>query len=207
MSNNTRRNLYDDEEDDEENESTNERTRQEEGQRAPTGANATTSPAQNQPAREPVDPFLQQLFQNMMGRHLQQQDMGMYVPDERLDEVINQLMIANPGPKGNPPAAKYHVQQLDEVTVDKKNKSTIGMCSICNDEFELYSEALKMPCSHYFHHDCIHPWLNMHNTCPLCRYELPTLDLEYEEKKYTDKRRNNDDYDDRRGTSAEFMYI
>ena len=31
-----------------------------------------------------------------------------------------------------------------------------------------------------FHNNCVTKWLNMHNTCPLCRFELPTDNVEYE---------------------------
>lgn len=56
-------------------------------------------------------------------------------------------------------------------------------CPICYCSFALEEEATKMPCKHTFHSDCILPWLEMHNTCPLCRFELPTIDPAYEEKR------------------------
>ena len=39
-----------------------------------------------------------------------------------------------------------------------------------------------------FHSDCVTKWLEIHNTCPLCRFELPTDDPNYERER---KERNN----------------
>jgi len=46
-------------------------------------------------------------------------------------------------------------------------------CPVCQDDFELEEEAVKLPCSHYYHLPCITTWLKQRNTCPLCRFELP----------------------------------
>ncbi|KAK6802968.1 hypothetical protein RDI58_000752 [Solanum bulbocastanum] len=40
------------------------------------------------------------------------------------------------------------------------------------EEFGIDTEASQLPCKHFFHNDCIVPWLNQSNTCPLCRHKL-----------------------------------
>ncbi|KAK7286901.1 hypothetical protein RJT34_22245 [Clitoria ternatea] len=46
-----------------------------------------------------------------------------------------------------------------------------SMCSICLGVFPNGSKAIRLPkpCSHIFHQQCITTWLNIKNTCPLCR--------------------------------------
>ena len=44
-------------------------------------------------------------------------------------------------------------------------------CSVCWDDFKLDEEVKRLRCDHYFHEDCIIPWLELHNTCPICRKE------------------------------------
>ena len=41
----------------------------------------------------------------------------------------------------------------------------------------------RLWCGHMFHTDCVIPWLSKQNTCPLCRYELPSNNPTYELKR------------------------
>lgn len=73
-------------------------------------------------------------------------------------------------------------------------------CPVCLKTHEIGEVVKKLPCQHCFHNTCIIPWLIkvydsilarliyfywefQTNSCPLCRYELPTDDEEYEEYK------------------------
>lgn len=47
-------------------------------------------------------------------------------------------------------------------------------CTVCHTEFEAEGQVVQLPCEHCFHEECILPWLEMHNTCPICRAELPS---------------------------------
>jgi len=57
-------------------------------------------------------------------------------------------------------------------------------CIICREEFAAGAAAvLRLPCAHAFHEGCLDAWLRGRNTCPVCRYELPTDDAEYERQR------------------------
>ncbi|KAL1538345.1 RING-type E3 ubiquitin transferase [Salvia divinorum] len=47
-------------------------------------------------------------------------------------------------------------------------------CSICLEEIETGDMALKMPCAHVFHGECIVLWLRRSLSCPLCRRQIKT---------------------------------
>lgn len=57
---------------------------------------------------------------------------------------------------------------LPETSVEE------GECSVCLMDFEAGSKLRVMPCSHYFHEQCIFSWLRLNHVCPLCRFPLPT---------------------------------
>lgn len=86
--------------------------------------------------------------------------------------------------KGGPPAAKSVVENLPSVVLTTENLTANDVvCAVCKDEISVGVEVTRLPCCHHYHRDCIMPWLSIRNTCPLCRYELPTDDVDYERRK------------------------
>ena len=111
--------------------------------------------------------------------------------NNNFDLLIQHLMRNDPNKYGNPPASKNSVEKLTKYKIDDKKIKEFGVensCGVCKDEFNIGEECLSMPCNHYFHENCLIPWLKQRNSCPICRYELPTDDPDFEEMK---KIRNN----------------
>jgi len=42
-------------------------------------------------------------------------------------------------------------------------------CSVCLGDFDFGQELRLLPCNHYFHKECVDPWLLKRCDCPLCR--------------------------------------
>lgn len=93
-------------------------------------------------------------------------------------------------PTGNPPASKEALKSLKKFQMnqefckkDEKGTLEFPSCSVCLTEIQEKVETILIPCGHMFHEPCITKWLEMHNTCPVCRYELPTEDPDYERQR------------------------
>ncbi|KAH7649798.1 ring domain [Cryptosporidium bovis] len=94
---------------------------------------------------------------------------------------------------GSPPASVQVVEQLPRETVSESNIAKIklgGPCAVCQDEYNVGDEVMGLTrdvevCPHIFHVNCLMPWLNQHNSCPVCRFELPTDDDSYENRRRT----------------------
>ncbi|CAN8270292.1 unnamed protein product [Cochlearia groenlandica] len=162
----------------------------------------TTTQNQNQPQSEGFDPvsFLQNHLQHLRssGTHVQfvienhpsdqgrqrvPGNLGDYFFGPGLEQLIQQLAENDPNRYGTPPASKSAVDALPTVKVtDEMLKSDMNQCAVCMDEFEEGVDVKQMPCKHVFHQDCLLPWLELHNSCPVCRFELPTDDAEYENR-------------------------
>ncbi|KAG4159667.1 hypothetical protein ERO13_D02G189000v2 [Gossypium hirsutum] len=96
---------------------------------------------------------------------------------------IEFLAENDPNRYGTPPASKSAIDSLPSVKITKDHLSSKSkQCAVCMDDFEEGIQAKRMPCRHLYHKNCILPWLELHNSCPVCRHELPTDDPDYERR-------------------------
>ncbi len=67
-------------------------------------------------------------------------------------------------------AEKQSPKPAEKQPPEKITKIEKAFCSICQDE--LGAERVTAACKHFFHKDCLTPWLAKHDTCPECRYKF-----------------------------------
>ena len=48
-------------------------------------------------------------------------------------------------------------------------------CAVCQDHMNVHDNVLRLSCCHTFHTSCIMTWLEKNNSCPMCRYEMPSV--------------------------------
>ncbi|XP_072530770.1 E3 ubiquitin-protein ligase RNF115 [Salminus brasiliensis] len=87
------------------------------------------------------------------------------------DAVITQLLGQSES-AGPPPAEKEMISSLPTVHVSSEQAACRLECPVCREEFSVGESVRQLPCLHCFHSDCIVPWLQLHDTCPVCRKSL-----------------------------------
>ena len=81
------------------------------------------------------------------------------------------------------PASKGAIAQLSryELTEETLKTAQDPMCVICSEEFKVNDVVLSLPCKHLFHAACCEKWLEINNTCCVCREPIPELKKEGED--------------------------
>ncbi|CAA7398265.1 unnamed protein product [Spirodela intermedia] len=109
---------------------------------------------------------------------------GDYLNGRGLEELLEHLAETDGSRRGAPPASSSFVENLPRVVFSEDHEKNGGLiCAICKDPLLTGTQVSQLPCLHFYHPSCILPWLSSRNSCPLCRYELPTDDPDYEQGK------------------------
>lgn len=130
----------------------------------------------------------------------------LYEGGQTFDQILQQIVANDPNRYGPPPASKEALEKLPKGTYQdffpkneeskddkqEKEKEDNTHCGVWYDEFSYDDdqELIKLPCGHMYHTECLKPWLDKHNTCPTCRHELPTDDIDYENNKLNSQNPN-----------------
>ncbi|KAE8658028.1 E3 ubiquitin-protein ligase AIP2 [Hibiscus syriacus] len=106
-----------------------------------------------------------------------------------LDTVIPEILENEGGVRRVPPASKEVVAKLPVITLTEEILAKLGSdaeCAICKENLAAGDNMQELPCKH-ISSPCLKPWLDEHNSCPICRYELQTDDHDYESWKEREK--------------------
>ncbi|XP_008797364.1 E3 ubiquitin-protein ligase AIP2 [Phoenix dactylifera] len=129
-----------------------------------------------------------------------------------LDNVIEaSLQEIGAGAQRPPPASKEVVANLPVINVTEEVIARLGRethCAVCQENFVKDDKLQELPCKHLFHPPCLKPWLDEHNSCPICRHEMRTDDHAYESW----KEREREAEEERKGAAnavrgGEYMYV
>ncbi|KAF3446136.1 hypothetical protein FNV43_RR11315 [Rhamnella rubrinervis] len=102
---------------------------------------------------------------------------------DNFDSVLPPILENERGAPRVPPASKEVVANLPVITINEEILGKLGKdaeCAICKENLVVNDKMQELPCMHTFHPPCLKPWLDEHNSCPICRYELQTDDDAYE---------------------------
>ena len=93
--------------------------------------------------------------------------------NQEIENILNYVMNNDENKYGSPPAAKSEINKLKKYVLSEENLSKFGCensCSVCKEDFVIGNKMMDLPCKHYFHEECLMPWLNQHDSCPICRF-------------------------------------
>lgn len=125
---------------------------------------------------------IRQRIQAASGELLEQNyvgNSGDYLDARGFEDLLEHLAENDSWRRGAPPASVSYMNSMPCVIVNEESGGMV--CAICKDAFTVGNVVNQLPCFHLYHPSCILPWLSARNTCPLCRYELPTDDKEINE--------------------------
>ncbi len=122
-----------------------------------------SAPVNAPPRRRAVG--ARELFRNLIPDFINFPEPALFMATTRTYRVhpINGLR-EDEGPVGLTPA------QINSFTHTEERGE--GQCPICYDDYSGNDLRVINVCNHAFHAECIEPWLQANNTCPMCRADV-----------------------------------
>ncbi|XP_035491016.2 E3 ubiquitin-protein ligase RNF126-like isoform X3 [Scophthalmus maximus] len=67
---------------------------------------------------------------------------------------------------------RERIKGLPTIRITEEHVGAGLECPVCKDDYSVEERVRQLPCNHLFHNECIVPWLEQHDTCPVCRKSL-----------------------------------
>lgn len=106
-----------------------------------------------------------------------------FTPDDALLEMVRRMSLAEHERNQNNAACPEAVAKLPIIEIEEKHCKPVQTatfkklepptCAICVEQIQMGFKGMFVPCGHIYHPDCLNPWFKTHNSCPICRHELP----------------------------------
>lgn len=82
------------------------------------------------------------------------------------NEIYDELFRLEQENTDNTPASQEFINNL---TIKKITNEEDLTCSICHEKMYEGEDYIELECKHSFHKNCLKKWLEIDNTCPICR--------------------------------------
>ncbi|CAI5932755.1 unnamed protein product [Closterium sp. NIES-65] len=102
---------------------------------------------------------------------------GDYFLGDDLSALVDRIATAHPMPhtSTHTPASQAAVRALPlRIVREEDVAGGVAACAVCHEDMGVGAVTQQLPCRHAYHSDCILPWLAQTNTCPVCRFRLPS---------------------------------
>ena len=82
------------------------------------------------------------------------------------NEIYDELFRLEQENTNNTPVSQTFIDKLEIKKISNELDLT---CSICCEKMIQNDEFIELECDHSFHNSCLKKWLEIDNTCPICR--------------------------------------
>ena len=86
--------------------------------------------------------------------------------DRRIAAILNFINGHTGVHMGVQPASQ---SQIESLPVPSLTETAGKECPVCQEELKTEGKMRRMPCGHMYHEECLTRWLQLHNSCPVCR--------------------------------------